>query len=328
MDELQQTKFDTSDKIYKIYNKNILCVDLQNSRLVPDIFTQGKVPSCVIQSFVYAFKFKLNQMANKRIEYTPSRYYLYYYANFENQFGGKLLQFFGFCKKSKKGGGSRFSYLIDAINSYGMIKELPWENNYNLYLQSINCMKEPLFIDNNTDLYANKSLINSGTYYITKTNNDFFNFNSNNNESYLGIDNKYLSSSDKWKHNIELHYLSVFGNCIKNFKYHLQNHDMIMICVCLDMEQMYLYTYANYENMKSSVPQIIKPSNNFKYQNAHSMVIVGYNDQYGAFKLANSWGQGWGYDGYCWISYECFSSSIFAGNILMSAAIIKSINIC
>lgn len=37
---------------------------------------------------------------------------------------------------------------------------------------------------------------------------------------------------------------------------------------------------------------------------SHAMVVVGYDDQMGAFLLMNSWGPGWGQGGYCWVSYK------------------------
>jgi len=36
----------------------------------------------------------------------------------------------------------------------------------------------------------------------------------------------------------------------------------------------------------------------------HAMVIVGYDDKRGAFKLLNSWGELWGDRGYGWVSYS------------------------
>jgi len=35
----------------------------------------------------------------------------------------------------------------------------------------------------------------------------------------------------------------------------------------------------------------------------HMIAIVGYDDTLGAWLLRNSWGTGWGMDGYCWIRY-------------------------
>jgi hypothetical protein len=40
----------------------------------------------------------------------------------------------------------------------------------------------------------------------------------------------------------------------------------------------------------------------------HSVAIVGYDDTRAAFKLRNSWGKGYGDNGYAWISYTDFST--------------------
>lgn len=38
----------------------------------------------------------------------------------------------------------------------------------------------------------------------------------------------------------------------------------------------------------------------------HAMVIVGYDNALGAFEVMNSWGKGWGNEGFLWIKYEDF----------------------
>lgn len=43
----------------------------------------------------------------------------------------------------------------------------------------------------------------------------------------------------------------------------------------------------------------------------HTMVICGYDDSKGAYKVMNSWGTAWGDSGYSWISYDFFPSATF-----------------
>ncbi|HUX59814.1 MAG TPA: C1 family peptidase, partial [Ignavibacteriaceae bacterium] len=38
----------------------------------------------------------------------------------------------------------------------------------------------------------------------------------------------------------------------------------------------------------------------------HAMLIIGYDDNKKAFKVANSWGLSWGKKGYGWIGYDYF----------------------
>lgn len=52
-------------------------------------------------------------------------------------------------------------------------------------------------------------------------------------------------------------------------------------------------------------------SSNSTYYNVgqhayHAMVIAGYNDSKGAFKIINSWSRNWGASGYIWVDYDFF----------------------
>jgi hypothetical protein len=40
-------------------------------------------------------------------------------------------------------------------------------------------------------------------------------------------------------------------------------------------------------------------------ENGHAMIVIGYDDNKSAFKIANSWGN-WGEAGFCWIDYNFF----------------------
>lgn len=42
----------------------------------------------------------------------------------------------------------------------------------------------------------------------------------------------------------------------------------------------------------------------------HAMTVVGYDDRRQAFRLINSWGQGWGDQGYAWIDYNVLKGRI------------------
>jgi hypothetical protein len=46
----------------------------------------------------------------------------------------------------------------------------------------------------------------------------------------------------------------------------------------------------------------------------HALVVVGYDDDRGAFRLMNSWGPEWADRGLCWASYELFASIPNAGD--------------
>lgn len=48
----------------------------------------------------------------------------------------------------------------------------------------------------------------------------------------------------------------------------------------------------------------------------HAMVIVGYDDGKQAFKIQNSWGNGWGDAGYGWLAYSYYDKVVFEGYVL------------
>jgi len=51
-----------------------------------------------------------------------------------------------------------------------------------------------------------------------------------------------------------------------------------------------------------------------KIYGAHAMLVVGYSDQYKAFKLVNSWGEDWGDEGFVWVDYEAFENVFDVNN--------------
>jgi hypothetical protein len=52
---------------------------------------------------------------------------------------------------------------------------------------------------------------------------------------------------------------------------------------------------------------------------AHAMVVVGYDDSLNAFKLMNSWGSGWGDNGFCWVDYDHFRQVVNEGYVAKDA---------
>lgn len=71
-----------------------------------------------------------------------------------------------------------------------------------------------------------------------------------------------------------------------------------------------------------------RPHNvNFNEQGGcHAMLVVGYDDNFKAFKVINSWGTDWGDDGFVWIDYSAFdnTSDPTAGFRVISEALIAT----
>jgi len=58
------------------------------------------------------------------------------------------------------------------------------------------------------------------------------------------------------------------------------------------------------------------PPKNDSPAGSHAMVVVGFDDEKGAFEIINSWGKGWGNDGFFWMKYDDFAKSgVFAYQI-------------
>jgi len=53
-------------------------------------------------------------------------------------------------------------------------------------------------------------------------------------------------------------------------------------------------------------------------QGYHSMVVIGYDDDKGAFEIINSWGPNWGDAGYGWIDYKFWPSWVNEGYIAIN----------
>src|ERR1700733_7152508 len=51
------------------------------------------------------------------------------------------------------------------------------------------------------------------------------------------------------------------------------------------------------------------------------LTVVGYDEQQGAVRIMNSWGRGWGDEGYAWVSYEALTNRISGAGVLEVAAV-------
>lgn len=61
--------------------------------------------------------------------------------------------------------------------------------------------------------------------------------------------------------------------------------------------------FTSYGGSENEVFDEIPSSQFNQFDINHAVVIVGWDDDKGAWLVRNSWGAGWGNDGYCWIKY-------------------------
>ncbi|MFN1218317.1 C1 family peptidase [Chryseobacterium kwangjuense] len=59
-----------------------------------------------------------------------------------------------------------------------------------------------------------------------------------------------------------------------------------------------------------------------KILGAHSLCVIGYDDNKQAFKVQNSWGTSWGNNGYFWIDYDLFKNTSSGGDRLVNESYI------
>lgn len=64
------------------------------------------------------------------------------------------------------------------------------------------------------------------------------------------------------------------------------------------------------DGFMSAGPGFVWRSGEGGWERAHAMTIIGYDDAKKAYKVQNSWGTGWGDNGYTWLDYEFAKTAI------------------
>jgi len=86
---------------------------------------------------------------------------------------------------------------------------------------------------------------------------------------------------------------------IDDMKAHLDSGDAFVMGIPV---------YSDFYNISSWPGYVYDgPGDGASYKGGHGICIVGYDDSKGsggAFKFVNSWGSGWGQNGYAWLSYN------------------------
>lgn len=62
--------------------------------------------------------------------------------------------------------------------------------------------------------------------------------------------------------------------------------------------------YASFYRVTRQNPIVDRHAEGETFYGGHAMLVVGYDDRMEAFRVVNSWGAGWGLDGFCYLSYD------------------------
>ncbi|MDN3205912.1 C1 family peptidase [Algoriphagus sediminis] len=88
-------------------------------------------------------------------------------------------------------------------------------------------------------------------------------------------------------------------NMISEMKALLNDQNPVVITMGLDLE----FGKKDDAGLSAYRPHRVVPKD---IQGAHAMLVVGYSDENNAFKVVNSWGEGWGDAGFFWADYDAF----------------------
>lgn len=98
----------------------------------------------------------------------------------------------------------------------------------------------------------------------------------------------------------------------------LIHSDRIAIKSMIDAKHPVIFNCSLDQSFVNASPGFIWKSYTVGPGIGHTMVICGYDDNKGAYKVMNSWGTAWGDNGYGWIGYDFFSTATFYYVYVMS----------
>ena len=97
------------------------------------------------------------------------------------------------------------------------------------------------------------------------------------------------------------------GNSISKYE-RISHHDIDQFRACLKDGCPFVFAFGVYESFYCSANQhhgkMPMPTADDKFQENHAVMAVGYNDNASHFIILNSWGKGWGDNGYFYMPYD------------------------
>jgi C1A family cysteine protease len=98
----------------------------------------------------------------------------------------------------------------------------------------------------------------------------------------------------------------------------LDNRDLTTLKSCLALALPFAFGFDVYESFESrsvAVSGILPtPKAGERQLGGHAVLAVGYSDARQAFIVRNSWGAGWGQEGYFWFPYKLMTNTDFASD--------------
>lgn len=94
--------------------------------------------------------------------------------------------------------------------------------------------------------------------------------------------------------------------------YSLDNTQIVQLKYCLAMGYPFIFGMTIYESFMSEQSKLTGiipiPSASEQMLGGHALCCVGYDDAKKSFLIRNSWGTGWGLDGYCYMPFNMLTS--------------------
>jgi C1A family cysteine protease len=103
---------------------------------------------------------------------------------------------------------------------------------------------------------------------------------------------------------------------IKQYHRVTQNEDQIKAALAQNLPVDFGFTvYESFESDSVAATGLVPmPVAHEKIMGGHAVLIVGYDDEKSLYTVRNSWGSGWGVDGYCYMPYAFINSPKYASD--------------